>query len=119
MNKKGFTMVEVTLSITLILLLALLVIPSLIDYEGNSKQKLYDSKIDLALDAAYKYGMDNLDLLSNSCTDVTIGTLIRLDYISGDDKSGTMLTSPIDNTSMNNVIICVTYSDKKVKTKVK
>ena len=49
-NKKGFTLVEITLSIVLVLMLALLVVPSLINYDGSAKEKLYESKVKIILD---------------------------------------------------------------------
>ncbi len=118
-NKKGFTLVEITLSIVLVLMLALLVVPSLINYDGSAKEKLYESKVKIILDGAYSYGKDNIDILSESCTDVTVSNLIQMEYLEADDESQTQILNPIDNSSMNNLIICVTYSEGRVNTKVK
>ena len=118
-NKEGFTIVELTVSITLILLLAVFLVPNLLKMGDNSKEKMYDSKIQMALSGAYKYGIDNVDELSNECTDVTIGTLINLEYISGDDDSGYKLMDPVDGGNMNNIVICVYYEKNEVRAKVK
>lgn len=115
-NKKGFTLIEVSISITLILLLALLVVPNIINMSDNSKEKMFNTKIELALTGAYKYGKDNIDDLNNNCKEVTIGYLIEEGYISGDDE--TSLINPITNESMNDTIICV-YYDKEVKVSIK
>lgn len=118
-NKKGFTLVELTLAIVLLLLLALLVVPNLLDMGDSTKEKMYDAKIDLALNGAYKYGVDNLDKLSSDCTDVSIGALINMEYISGDDTSGYNMIDPISGESMNNTIICVYYEKNEVRARLK
>ncbi len=117
-NKNGFTMVEITLAITLILFLALLVVPNLIDMGDDSKERMYESKIEIALSGAYKYGRENIDKLSENCTSVTIGSLINQGYISGDDDSGYNLIDPITDESMNNVAICVYYIDREIRVSV-
>jgi prepilin-type N-terminal cleavage/methylation domain-containing protein len=118
-NKKGFTVVELMLAIVLLLALAILVVPRLIDMGDSSKEKIYDSKIQLALNGAYKYGVDNIDNLSSSCTEVTIGALINLEYVSGDDESGYNLIDPDSGESMNNIVICVYYDKGEVRVSVK
>lgn len=118
-DKNGFTLVELTLAIVLLLLLALLVVPNLLQMGDGTKEKMYESKIELALSGAYKYGKDNIDKLSNNCTDISIGALINLEYVSGDDESGFNMIDPISGDSMNNIIICVAYEDNEVKTRLK
>lgn len=119
MNNKGFTLVEITLSIVLILALTLIVVPNLIDMGDNTKKKLYESKVEMVLARAYEYGMDNVDVLSNECKDITVGTLINLEYMSGDDEGGFNLINPITEESMNNLVVCVYYEDNEVKTRLK
>lgn len=119
MNKKGFTLVETVVTISLILLLALIVVPSVVNNDSKTKKSMYDAKIKQALNAAYKYGNDNIDSLSSECLDTTINTLINLKYLSGDDESGFVLVNPINNESMNNTIICIKYIDGEVITDVK
>lgn len=119
MNKKGFTLVEVTLSIVLILALVLLVVPNLMDMGDATKKKMYESKVNLALSKAYNYGVDNIDQINSECTDITIGSLIKLHYLQGDDEGGYNLMNPITEESMNNLVICVYYEDNEVKAKLK
>jgi len=83
-----------------------------------SMTALYESKIKLAKTAAYDYGRDNIDSLTSDCTDVKIGKLIELDYLSGDDKTGKNLINPNTNKTMNNIVICIYYEDNTVKTKI-
>lgn len=116
-NNNGFTIVEITLSITLILLLALLVVPNLFDMGDTSKQKMYDAKIELALSGAYKYGKEHIDELNHECTSITIGELITKDYVEGDDEDN--LINPITNETMNNDEICIYYTDREVRVSLK
>lgn len=119
MNKNGFTIIEITVSITLILLMAILVVPNLINMGDGAKDRMYEAKVEMALSGAYKYGKENVDSLSNSCTGVTIGTLISKGYVDGDDENGTNLINPITDESMNNVVICVYYVGGEVKVELK
>ena len=117
-NKKGFTLVELCISIVLILLIAVFVMPRLINLGDSSKEKLYNSKINLALSAAYRYGNDNVDKLSDSCTNITIGALINLDYLDGDDKNGYNFENPLTGESMNNMGICLTYKNNEIQVQI-
>ena len=118
-NKKGFTITEMTLAIVLLIALAILTVPHLLDMGESSKDKVYESKIQLALTGAYKYGVDNIDKLSKSCKDITIGALINLEYVSGDDDSGYKIIHPETGESMNNIVICVYYENGEVRAKLK
>ncbi len=114
-NKKGFTIIEILAVIALIGIVAVLVIPRITNMDSKTKVKMYNAKIEKALGASYKYGIDNIDTLSNSeCTNVTIGTLIRLKYLSADDETGYQMINPKNNKSMNNVSICLKFIDGEV-----
>ncbi len=117
-NKKGFTLVELCISIVLILLIAVFVMPRLINLGDSSKNKLYNSKINMALKAAYRYGSDNIDKLNNNCTNITIGALINLGYLDGDDKNGFIMLNPITGESMNNLGVCIMYNNNEIQTKM-
>lgn len=111
-NKKGFTIVEVTISLVILLLISLFVAGRVIDYDKSSKEKIYKAKQELAINAAIKYGNDIVDSLTDECTPVSIGTLISLKYLTGEDEYSYSLINPLTNESMNNEIICVCYSSK-------
>ena len=114
MNKKGFTLTELIISIGLLILLAIIVVPNLVNQDGKTKKKMYDERIILAKNAAYKYGLDIVDSLSSECTDVTIGMLINLKYLESTDGSGYRMDNPITGESMNNEIFCVKFIDNGV-----
>ena len=44
MNKKGFTLVELILIITLMAVISVIVIPNILDALSSSKQQKYESK---------------------------------------------------------------------------
>lgn len=117
-DKKGFTLIELCITLVILLLIAVFVMPRLVNLGDTSKEKLYNSKINLALAAAYSYGKDNVDKLNANCTNITIGTLINLEYLDGDDKEGFNMENPITNESMNNIGICVTYKNNEVQVQI-
>ena len=112
-NKKGFTIVEVTLSLILLLIISLFIAKRVIMIDKSSKEKSFESKLALATNAAIKYGTDIIDDLSSNCTNVTIGTLINMNYLDADDDKY-KITNPITNESMNNIVICIKYEYGKV-----
>ena len=111
-NKRGFTIVELIISIILLILISLFVANRLINTDTTSKNKIYNSKIEIAKNAAYKYGNDHIDeLKSDTCTNITIGSLINKKYMEGDSVNKLYLVNPLTNTSMNNVVLCIKYID--------
>lgn len=114
MNKKGFTLTELLVSIGLLILLTIIVVPNLVNQDTKTKKKMYEERIILAKNAAYKYGLDIVDSLSSECTDVTIGMLINLKYLESTDKSGYKMENPLTGESMNNEIFCLKFIDDDV-----
>lgn len=114
MNKKGFTILELAVSITLLIILALILIPNILNQDTKTKQKLYDENITIAKNAAYKYGHNIIDDLSSECTDVSIGTLIKLKYLEGTDKTKQIMINPLTNESMNNEVFCIKFINDMV-----
>lgn len=107
--KNGFTLIELVITITIVLLLSLLIFPSLIKINNETREKEYNAKIKIVLASAKEWGSDNLIELSSECTNIFIRDLINLEYVAGDDENKTILVNPINNESMNNIVICVTY----------
>ena len=117
MNKKGFTLIELLVVIVLIALLSVMVAYSVNELDKNANNDVYESKKELILAAAKKWGRDNLDILTTECTNESnkkIGTLISLDYLEGDNESKTQIIDPRTNESMNHKNVCVKYIDNKI-----
>ncbi len=116
MNKQGFTIVELVVSIVLLMVLALLLIPKILDQDTKTKQKIYEEQITLAKNAAYKYGYKIIDDLSSTeCTDVTIGTLIKLKYLEGTGDTKFVMENPLTGKSMNNETFCIKFVDNNIE----
>ena len=115
--KKGFTIIEIVTSIAIVLLVTLIVIRSVTDVSDKNKKELYNTKINNALITAKDYGNDIIDELSSNCKAVTIGELITNGYLT-DEENG-HIYDPRTNESMNNIWICITYTDNKIKTYLK
>ena len=50
---------------------------------------------------------------------ISVFLLILYGYISGDNENADVLISPIDNTSMNDIVLCLYYKDSKVSVSLK
>lgn len=107
--KNGFTMIELIVSIAIIMLLTVLVFPSIVKLNNETREKEYDAKIKIILSSAKEWGTDNLNDLSDECTNIFVRDLINGGYMDGDDEEKSILLNPINNESMNNEIVCVTY----------
>ncbi|MBQ3142779.1 MAG: prepilin-type N-terminal cleavage/methylation domain-containing protein [Bacilli bacterium] len=122
--KKGFTIMELLVTISLLLLVAVLIVPNIMKMSDSVKQTQYESKLELILTAGEEYGEDNINLLSStSCTEVNVGTLVSLGYLKGDSDDNLNLIDPRTNESMNNIKLCikqtrVTYDTGKIDYKI-
>lgn len=107
--KKGFTLVEVLVTITLLSVLAIFLLPNLISFSNNTKKELYNTEITNIKTSAKKYGKDNLDLLTKDGIIIKVSDLIKENYITQDE-----IINPITNKTMENCEIKLAY-DKKIK----
>lgn len=88
MNKKGFTLVELTAVIMLLGIIILLIVPNVTNLMKDAKEKSHDKQIDGIIVASKKYTSehDNLlpDIGSNSRLVITIDDLIENGVITSD-----------------------------------
>ena len=100
-DKRGFTIVELAVVVTLIMLLTAIVAARISSVNDKSKERIYDAKIEIIKDGAIKYGTDNIDLLKpigNSCAkEITVNTLIQMNYLKADDGYDYQLINPLTN----------------------
>lgn len=100
MNNKGFTLIELIMTIMIIAMLALFATPNVIKMINQNKVDNYNAVIDSIKEAASLYAADNrYDLpFSGSCTpgstnvisaNVTIGTLIDSKALKANTKDST------------------------------
>lgn len=111
--KKGFTLIELLAVITILGILTIFLVPSMIKVSNDSKQRLYNSKVEKIEASAKEWGYDNIDDIGTDTT-ITIQNLINKKYLRGDSNNKEVLESPITKGSMNNCVIEVKYNDNKV-----
>lgn len=113
-NKKGFTLVELLATLTLLLLFVMILFPSIMAVSKNIKINQYKSQVEFILTAAREYGEDNInDFETGNCikyngNTLTVGNLIEEGYIKP-DKDKTKMTDPRSDESMNDLEVCAMY----------
>ena len=95
--KKGFTLIELLAVITLLSLIALLILPNVLEQKEKTEKNLTESEKKVLYTDADKYIRDNsYDIIPNNVYCISISTLKDSGYAS------------IDTTDFNNQIIRVT-----------
>lgn len=115
-NKKGFTLIELVAVAVLLCVIVVLVTPNMIKMSKERKKELYQSKIQYIESNATSWGNKNIDSLSENCTCITVGELVRKAVLTGDDKEKTTIYDPRYNSSMNDLNVCVTYNAAEDRT---
>ncbi len=116
--KKGFTLVEMLIVVSLVAVLAVLVGASVVKIKKDATEKLYQNKVSYIESAAISWGEDNINLLSDACNNVLVRTLISKNYINGEDEEKTIITNPLNGNSMNDMQVCVKYEKVNEKYKI-
>lgn len=121
MNKKGFTLVELLAVIVILAIIITIAVPSTIAVSNKIKKKMYNTKVDMIMDAAKMYGQDNRSKVNsdeNSCNVlVKVSDLINGGYVKKDDVDNGKVLSPIDNSSMNDLQICLYKKNNRIYAK--
>lgn len=81
MGKKGFTLVELVVTIAIMLLIAGIAVPSTISTLKKSKDKEYGNYIEIFKEAANQYFIDEGVTILNGCFKITLDTLKDNGYI--------------------------------------
>jgi prepilin-type N-terminal cleavage/methylation domain-containing protein len=124
-KKKGFTLVELLSVIVVLAIIVLAAIPAVIAISKSIRANMYCSKIDILKKAGVMYAQENTSLLTETCTinsntysckNITVGTLITEGFV--DPNSGTNLTDPRDNSSMNSKTVIVYQKGARYYTKI-
>ena len=117
-NKKGFTLTEILVVIVVIGVLLLIAVPSVILIRKNINERLFESKKEIILYAASRYGKDNN---IEEETTVYIWELLNDYYIDPDLKPGESICpsnnekkylngcviNPSDNTIINETSLTI------------
>lgn len=130
-NKKAFTLIELLAVIIIISLLIAIAVPASISINKKIKQKLLNTKLDLATQHAKIWAFDFPECFtsSKSChileygevtantmtVRITIGNLAEAEYFEYDDKEKTKILNPVDNSDLKQQKVTIVY-DLKNKT---
>lgn len=121
MNKKGFTLVELLAVIVILAIIITIAVPSTIAVSNKIKKKMYNTKVDMIMDAAKMYGQDNSSKVNSdedSCnTLVKVSDLLPGGYVKKDDVDNGKVLSPIDNSSMNDLQLCLYKKNNRIYAK--
>ena len=121
MKNKGFTLVEIMGVIVILAVLVLVAVPSVISVSHKIKDKLYEDKRSMILNAARLYAQDHMEDIENATyMDIYVKTLVRNNYLKKDDNSCNISTSnppcildPRDNTGMDDLAIRIKIVNKR------
>lgn len=130
MNKKGFTLVEVIVSIALVLLLSTFVLSNMFSVDQNVKQQDYENLVKEILLAAEDYASSQGEVLNNiynqasvnDCTCsktnyVLANTLVDNGYIRGNNKTKDKLIDPRNNEEIgSSYYVTFCHKDNKLLT---
>ncbi len=113
-NNKGFTLVEIIVTIGLLVLIATITIPSIISMQNRNKQKNLEKLKETIVTAAETYYQNNLDIGELDECYISLSTLANKNLIK------TPITNPKTNEQIDikNVYIKVTKSVIETNTKI-
>ncbi|HOP65904.1 MAG TPA: prepilin-type N-terminal cleavage/methylation domain-containing protein [Bacilli bacterium] len=113
MKNKGFTLIEMLAVVIILAVLVLIATPAVISISARVRTNMYCTKIEMLEKAGEMYAQENtldeictINSVSYSCKNITVHTLISLNYVDA-DKNDTILTDPRDDSSMNDTEIIV------------
>lgn len=116
MNNRGFTLVEILATITLLGVLVTIAVPSIIYVNKNIKEKTYKTEKDLVLLASEEYAREeNYKLFdNNNCIILNTQTLIDGGYYKLDKE----IINPTTNKNIKDLKIYVEKNNNKYNSKI-
>lgn len=119
-NKKGFTLVELLAVICILASLSTFALLSYVRIQNSALQNLYNNKITIIENAAYKYGSQNKDDVfehPENYDNLPISKLIELGIIESDYENKDALQNPITKNPMSEKIT-ISYNKDTLKIEV-
>ena len=140
-SKKGFTLVEILVVITILALIVVIAVPGIKKLSSSINHKLYTAKIELASKSGVLWGEDNQKCFKCEGTDcegisscqnlscpseynnddekiceVSLKFLAEANYFNYDDKENKIITDPTkQRESLNDIPILIKYNKKTEK----
>ena len=108
MNNKGFTVIEMLITIVIIGVILSLLIPGYITIYSQIKRNSLYNKISQIEINALKYGNNIKDEIKNStCIDINVDTLITKGYLTSENEGRNELINPTTGAPLNGTVrIC-------------
>ena len=110
--KKGFTLVEVLAVLVILAVIGMITIPAVNRIIDESKQKTYDSQVELIIENAKRWATDNNYLLpdDDSVYKLPVKRLIDEEYLSN-IKDG-KLKNPLDSSKSMDGCVYINYNEE-------
>ncbi|MDD4705873.1 MAG: type II secretion system protein [Bacilli bacterium] len=121
MENKGFTLVEILAVITIMSMLVVIAIPATQSIARKANEKMYNSKIDIAIQSAKLWAIDNIDCFKKpvcekiisaeckvikanvECYSIILDTLVNEGYYDYDDEVNERIIDPRNKSQENDL----------------
>lgn len=114
MNKRGFTLVEILVVITLMGVIAGIAVPSIYTIANKQKENVKNKQLETILSVSEMYLRDNIDDIQ----DITVQTLVKEGYLNEEDtKDPTNDEQYLNNNIYFNKNNCHTCSTQNINKK--
>ena len=126
MKNKGFTLIELMVSIAIMMILAIMLVPAINAIRKKVLNNLYDTKVEQILSTSQSWGRENLvripqfvssaytgneKMCTKDCACILVRELINEGFLAGDKNDKTELQNPINKKSMNGMLVCVRFDN--------
>lgn len=109
--KKGFTLIEVLAILVILSVIGAIVVPTINKSINDSKQKAYDSQVEIIIAAAKKWAISNNEMLpiDGNVYKLSLVTLISEQYITNSENG--KLKNPKDSKDYMDGCVYISYSE--------
>jgi len=109
--KKGFTLIEVLAVLVILAVIGMIAVPAVTKIINESRQKSYDSHVELIIENAKRWATDNNHLLpdDDSVYKLPVKTLIDEKYLNN-IKDGN-LKNPLDSSKPMDGCVYINYNE--------
>ena len=125
-KRKGFTLVEILITIALIGLLFGIGIPGVMKISNNMKKRSFETKTNLVEQAGTLYGEDNKTLLQSNeciidgkkipCKRISVKELIEEDYLDSEKNNELKFVNPMDNNDLLDSCVFIYRKNNRIYT---